>query len=91
MNTFNHDNSCLAANFKIIDLAAEEIEELNSIDKTAHFRACEPNWTFWGDLVSRTLVPLSARSLRQIVGLCRCREIEFFSGCPHVGPSSGLC
>lgn len=37
-------------NFKLVDLAVEEIAELHSIEKTAAFRACYPWWTGWGDL-----------------------------------------
>ncbi|TFL04713.1 NADP-dependent oxidoreductase domain-containing protein [Pterulicium gracile] len=37
-------------NFKIIDLEDEDIAALEAIDKTAHFRACSPDWTGWGSL-----------------------------------------
>jgi glycerol 2-dehydrogenase (NADP+) len=38
------------ANSKVIALSAEEIKELNDIEKTAGFRACHPSWTGWGSL-----------------------------------------
>lgn len=38
------------ANAKVIDLSAEEIQKLEDIDKTAHFRVCHPSWTGWGSL-----------------------------------------
>lgn len=38
------------ANFKVVELQASEIEELQAIDKTHHFRACHPDWTGWGSL-----------------------------------------
>ena len=34
-------------NSKIIDLADEDIAELDAINKTCHFRSCPP-WTGWG-------------------------------------------
>jgi glycerol 2-dehydrogenase (NADP+) len=40
----------LSANLKVVDLTEEEITELIAIDKTAHFRACPPTWTGWGNL-----------------------------------------
>ncbi|KAF5333187.1 hypothetical protein D9611_002739 [Ephemerocybe angulata] len=40
----------IKANAQIIDLSEEEIAELQSIDKTLHFRACHPSWTGWGSL-----------------------------------------
>ncbi|KAF5357012.1 hypothetical protein D9756_006530 [Leucocoprinus leucothites] len=40
----------IESNSKIIDLTPEEIAELQSIDKTKHFRACHPSWTGWGSL-----------------------------------------
>ncbi|KAG6856583.1 hypothetical protein H0H87_002789 [Tephrocybe sp. NHM501043] len=43
-------NSRIANNSIIIDLTQEEIDELQSIDKTHHFRACHPSWTGWGSL-----------------------------------------
>jgi len=43
-------NERILSNFKIIDLTADEIAELEAIDKTHHFRACEPNWTGFGKL-----------------------------------------
>ncbi|KAF8649597.1 hypothetical protein AX16_005688 [Volvariella volvacea WC 439] len=42
--------SRIAANFNVIDLTQEDIDELQAIDKTAHFRACHPSWTGWGSL-----------------------------------------
>lgn len=42
--------SRIEANQKIVDLTEEEVAELWAIDKTAHFRACDPNWTKWGSL-----------------------------------------
>ena len=38
------------ANFSVVDLTDEEIKELLEIDKSHHFRACNPEWTGWGDL-----------------------------------------
>ncbi|KAJ8091854.1 hypothetical protein PM082_021090 [Marasmius tenuissimus] len=43
-------NSRVTDNLKVIDLAAEEIEELLNISKEATFRACHPKWTGWGNL-----------------------------------------
>ncbi|KAL0959923.1 hypothetical protein HGRIS_011588 [Hohenbuehelia grisea] len=43
-------NERILANSKIIDLTEAEIDELHAIDKTSHFRACEPNWTGFGTL-----------------------------------------
>ncbi|KAF9484998.1 Aldo/keto reductase [Pholiota conissans] len=43
-------NSRIAANAKIIDLADEEVQELEALDKTSHFRVCTPKWTGWGAL-----------------------------------------
>ncbi|KAF8066023.1 NADP-dependent oxidoreductase domain-containing protein [Lyophyllum atratum] len=43
-------NSRIASNFKVIDLTSEEVEKLNKIDKTHHFRACHPSWTGFGSL-----------------------------------------
>ncbi|KAG6919793.1 hypothetical protein DXG01_000293 [Tephrocybe rancida] len=43
-------NSRIANNSTIIDLTEEEIAELQTIDKTHHFRACHPSWTGWGSL-----------------------------------------
>ena len=37
-------------NFTVVDLSEEEIKELQEIDKTHHFRACNPEWTGWGHL-----------------------------------------
>ncbi|KAF8637862.1 hypothetical protein AX17_002488 [Amanita inopinata Kibby_2008] len=42
--------SRIESNVKLIGLTEEEVKELNDIDKTAHFRACHPNWTGWGGL-----------------------------------------
>ena len=39
-----------SANLKVVDLTEEEIAELKEIDKTAHFRACPPDWAGWGNL-----------------------------------------
>jgi len=43
-------NERILSNFKIINLTDEEINQLQEIDKTLHFRACEPNWTGFGKL-----------------------------------------
>ncbi|GLB42323.1 putative aldo/keto reductase family protein [Lyophyllum shimeji] len=43
-------NARILSNSNIIDLTAEEVKELNDIDKTHHFRACHPSWTGWGSL-----------------------------------------
>ncbi|KAF8884886.1 NADP-dependent oxidoreductase domain-containing protein [Gymnopilus junonius] len=43
-------NARILANTKVIDLADEEIKELQNIDKKEHFRVCHPNWTGWGSL-----------------------------------------
>ncbi|CAK5274804.1 unnamed protein product [Mycena citricolor] len=43
-------NERILANKTIVDLTAEEVAELQAIDKTAHFRACHPDWTGWGSL-----------------------------------------
>jgi glycerol 2-dehydrogenase (NADP+) len=40
----------LIENFTIVELSKEEIDELHSIDKQHHFRACHPNWTGFGSL-----------------------------------------
>ncbi|KAJ8515028.1 hypothetical protein ONZ45_g7494 [Pleurotus djamor] len=40
----------ILANANIIDLTEEDVQKLNDIDKTHHFRACHPNWTGWGSL-----------------------------------------
>jgi glycerol 2-dehydrogenase (NADP+) len=40
----------IVANLKVVDLTEEEITKLKAIDKTAHFRACPPGWTGWGNL-----------------------------------------
>jgi len=40
----------IISNLKVVDLTEEEIAELKTIDKTAHFRACAPTWTGWGNL-----------------------------------------
>ncbi|KAH9478655.1 Glycerol 2-dehydrogenase (NADP(+)) [Psilocybe cubensis] len=40
----------IKANAKVIDLTPEEVQELQDIDKTNHFRVCHPNWTGWGSL-----------------------------------------
>lgn len=37
-------------NFKVVELSKEEIDELHSIDKEHHFRACHPSWTGFGSL-----------------------------------------
>ncbi|KII84268.1 hypothetical protein PLICRDRAFT_146895 [Plicaturopsis crispa FD-325 SS-3] len=42
--------SRIEANFTVIDLTNEDIEELHTIDKDHHFRACSPQWTGWGTL-----------------------------------------
>ncbi|KAG9313434.1 Aldo keto reductase [Chiua virens] len=41
-------NSRISSNSKIIDLTEEDIAELDTIDKTHHFRACHPSWTGMG-------------------------------------------
>lgn len=38
------------ANAKFIDLTEEDIAALHEIDKTHHFRACNPNWAKQGNL-----------------------------------------
>lgn len=38
------------ANFKLLDLAPEEISELADIEKTLQYRACYPWWAGHGDL-----------------------------------------
>ncbi|KAG5717002.1 Protein GCY, partial [Termitomyces sp. T112] len=43
-------NSRILSNSTIIDLTQEEIDELQSINNTHHFRACHPSWTGWGSL-----------------------------------------
>ncbi|KAF7290947.1 Aldo-keto reductase [Mycena chlorophos] len=43
-------NTRILSNAKIVDLSAEEIAELEEIDKTHHFRACHPDWTGFGSL-----------------------------------------
>ncbi|KAJ7163746.1 Aldo keto reductase [Mycena filopes] len=43
-------NERILSNAKIIDLTEEEVQELQDIDKTLHFRACHPKWTGWGSL-----------------------------------------
>lgn len=40
----------IAANKTIIDLAPEDIDTLQAIDNTDHFRVCHPNWTGYGSL-----------------------------------------
>jgi len=40
----------IIGNLKVVDLTEEDIAELKKIDKTAHFRACHPSWTGWGNL-----------------------------------------
>ncbi|KAI0294420.1 Aldo keto reductase [Russula brevipes] len=40
----------IISNLKVVDLTDEEIAELKEIDKTAHFRVCDPSWTGWGGL-----------------------------------------
>ncbi|KAF8918656.1 NADP-dependent oxidoreductase domain-containing protein [Mucidula mucida] len=42
--------SRIISNLTIIDLSEEEVQKLEDIDKTAHFRVCNPNWTGWGSL-----------------------------------------
>ena len=43
-------NERIKNNFKIVELTPAEIDELHSIDKTHHFRACHPSWTGFGSL-----------------------------------------
>jgi glycerol 2-dehydrogenase (NADP+) len=43
-------NARIANNHKIVELTKEEIEELQAIDKSHHFRACHPDWTGYGSL-----------------------------------------
>ncbi|KAF8960310.1 Aldo/keto reductase [Flammula alnicola] len=43
-------NARIAVNANIIDLTEEEIQELQDVDKTTHFRVCSPRWTGWGSL-----------------------------------------
>lgn len=40
----------IVANLKVVDLTEEEVAKLKAIDKTAHFRACNPGWAGWGNL-----------------------------------------
>ncbi|KAL9710328.1 hypothetical protein Ac2012v2_006626 [Leucoagaricus gongylophorus] len=40
----------IRSNLKVVDLTQEELAELQSIDKTSHFRVCHPSWTGWGSL-----------------------------------------
>lgn len=40
----------IISNFKVVDLTEEEMAELREIDKTDHFRVCDPSWTGWGNL-----------------------------------------
>jgi len=40
----------IANNSTIVELTKEEIDELHSIDKEHHFRACHPSWTGFGSL-----------------------------------------
>jgi len=40
----------IKSNFTVIDLSPEEIDELNAINKTQMFRACNPEWTGHGHL-----------------------------------------
>jgi hypothetical protein len=47
LSAYNHVQP---GNLKVVDLTEEDIAELKKIDKTAHFRACHPSWTGWGDL-----------------------------------------
>jgi len=49
--TYEYDiNYAPSANLKVVDLTQEELAELQSIDKTSHFRVCHPSWTGWGSL-----------------------------------------
>ena len=41
--------NCIA-NKGLVDLSAEDIDELLAIDKTLHFRGCHPDWTGYGSL-----------------------------------------
>lgn len=43
-------NSRIESNKKLVNLSDEEIEELLKISEKQHFRACNPEWTGWGDL-----------------------------------------
>ncbi|KAI0322921.1 Aldo/keto reductase [Amylostereum chailletii] len=40
----------IIANLKVVDLSEEDIAALKEIEKTAHFRVCNPNWTGNGNL-----------------------------------------
>lgn len=48
------------ANFTVVDLTDEEVKELLEIDKSHHFRACNPEWAGWGDLGFPDRVQVSA-------------------------------
>ncbi|KAF7316405.1 Aldo-keto reductase [Mycena indigotica] len=43
-------NTRILSNAVVVDLTKEEIDELEEIDKTHHFRACHPDWTGYGSL-----------------------------------------
>jgi len=42
--------SRIEENLKMISLSDEEVQELNAINETVSFRACNPEWTGWGHL-----------------------------------------
>ena len=50
LSTLSAYNRVISGNLKVVDLTEEDIAELKGIDKTAHFRACPPDWTGWGKL-----------------------------------------
>ncbi|KAF7325863.1 Aldo-ket-red domain-containing protein [Mycena kentingensis (nom. inval.)] len=43
-------NSRIQSNSVVVDLTTEEMEELDAIDKSHHFRVCNPDWTGFGSL-----------------------------------------
>jgi glycerol 2-dehydrogenase (NADP+) len=40
----------IANNSTLVELTQQEIDELHTIDKEHHFRACHPDWTGYGSL-----------------------------------------
>lgn len=38
------------ANKTLVELSKEEMDEMNEIEKSSHFRVCYPWWTGWGHL-----------------------------------------
>ena len=43
-------NNRIKANANVVALSKEEIAELLKVHETERFRACNPEWTGWGDL-----------------------------------------